>query len=129
MITQRYDYTPISRTTVDGKRHYCLPDGAKVPSVTTILDRTKSEESKQVLANWKKRVGEKQAQEITTEAANRGTRMHGYLEMYIQQDELKPLPPNPYAHPSWFMAAEVILKGLTNVEEFWGCEVPVYYSG
>lgn len=129
MITQRYDYTPISRTTVDGKRHYCLPDGAKVPSVTTILDRTKSEESKQVLANWKKRVGEKQAQEITTEAANRGTRMHSYLEMYIQQDELKPLPPNPYAHPSWFMAAEVILKGLTNVEEFWGCEVPVYYSG
>ena len=53
MITQRYDYTPISRTTVDGKRHYCLPDGAKVPSVTTILDRTKSEESKQALANWK----------------------------------------------------------------------------
>jgi genome maintenance exonuclease 1 len=129
MITQRYDYTPISRTTVDGKRHYCLPDGAKVPSVTTILDRTKSEESKQVLANWKKRVGEKQAQEITTEAANRGTRMHGYLEMYIQQDELKPLPPNPYAHPSWFMAAEVILNGLCNVNEYWGSEVPVYYSG
>jgi hypothetical protein len=31
--------------------------------------------------------------------------------------------------PSWFMAAEVILKGLSNVDEFWGSEVPVYYSG
>jgi genome maintenance exonuclease 1 len=42
---------------------------------------------------------------------------------------MKELPSNPSAHPSWFMAAEVILKGLNNVDEFWGSEVPVYYSG
>ena len=80
MITQRYDYTPLSRETIDGKRHYCLPNGKKVPSVTTILDKTKSQESRDALSNWKKRVGEQQAQQITTEAANRGTRMHTYLE-------------------------------------------------
>jgi genome maintenance exonuclease 1 len=129
MIKSPYDYTPLNRTTVDGKRHYMTPDGSKVPSVTTILDRTKSEESKQALANWKKRVGEQQAQQITTEAANRGTRMHAYLEHYILQEDMKPLPPNPYAHPSWFMAAEVILHGLSHVTEFWGSEVPLYYSG
>jgi genome maintenance exonuclease 1 len=129
MITQRYNYLPLDRTTIDGKRHYCLPNGAKVPSVTTILDRTKSEESKAALANWKKRVGEQQAQQIVTEAANRGTRMHSYLEQYILNDDLKPLPGNPFAQPSWFMAAEVILQGLSNVDEFWGTEVPVYYSG
>ena len=129
MIIQRYDYTPINRTTVDGKRHYCLPNGDKVPSVTTILDRTKPEEAKQKLAEWKNRVGHEKAAQITTEAANRGTRMHAYLESYILQDDMKPLPTNPYAHPSWFMAAEVILKGLVNVDEFWGTEVPVYYSG
>lgn len=129
MIIQRYQYAPLNRESVEGKRHYCLPDGSKVPSVTTILDKTKPEEKKQALANWKKRVGEAQAQAITTEAANRGTRMHAYLEHYILSDDLKPLPSNPYAHPSWFMAAEVILKGLCNVDEFWGSEVPVYYSG
>lgn len=129
MIVQRYDYTPIDRTTIDGKRHYCLPDGSKVPSVTTILDRTKPQEQREALANWKKRVGEQQAQQITTEAANRGTRMHSYLETYVQMDEMKPLPSNPFAHPSWFMAAEIILQGLVNVNEFWGSEVPVYYSG
>jgi len=129
MIVQRYDYTPIDRTTIDGKRHYCLPDGSKVPSVTTILDRTKPQEQRDALANWKKRVGEQQAQQITTEAANRGTRMHAYLETYVQMDEMKPLPSNPFAHPSWFMAAEIILNGLGNVNEFWGSEVPVYYSG
>jgi hypothetical protein len=129
MIIQKYDYKPLSRTTVEGKRHYALPNGDKVPSVTTILDRTKSEESKAALANWKKRVGEQQAQQIVTEAANRGTRMHSYLESYILGDDLKPLPSNPFAHPSWFMAAEVILKGLCHVDEYWGSEVPVYYSG
>ena len=129
MIKSPYNYTPISRTTIDGKRHYALPDGSAVPSVTTILDRTKSEESKAALENWRKAIGHERAQAITTEAANRGTRMHSYLEAYIMTDDMKPLPTNPYAHPSWFMAAEVILKGLANVDEFWGSEVPVYYSG
>lgn len=129
MIIQRYDYTPLNRTTIEGKRHYALPDGSKVPSVTTILDKTKSQESRDALANWKKAVGEQRAQQIVTEAANRGTRMHAYLEQYVLNGDMKELPTNPFAHPSWFMAAEVILKGLTNVDEFWGVEVPLYYSG
>ena len=129
MIKSPYNYTPISRTTIDGKRHYCLPDGSAVPSVTTILDKTKSEESRQALQNWRNAIGHDRAQAITTEAANRGTRMHSYLESFILSDDMKPLPTNPYAHESWFMAAEVILNGLCNVDEFWGSEVPVYYSG
>jgi len=80
MLIQKFNYKPISRTTVDGKRHYCLPDGTAVPSVTTILDRTKSQESRDALDRWKKSVGVERAQQITTEAANRGTRMHTYLE-------------------------------------------------
>ena len=130
MITPRYDYTPLSRETIDGKRHYCLPDGSKVPSVTTILDKTKPQEKREALANWKKAVGEQRAQQITTEAANRGTRMHAYLETFVMSGDMKDLPSNPYAHPSWFMAAEVILQGLQpNVTEYWGVEVPLYYSG
>jgi hypothetical protein len=129
MLKQQFNYSPISRESVDGKRHYCLPDGSKVPSVTTILDRTAPPEKKEALANWRKRVGEQKAQEITTEAANRGTRMHAYLESYVLNGDMKSLPTNTFAHPAWFMAAEVILKGLTHVDEFWGVEVPVYYSG
>ena len=129
MIISRYNYTPLERTTLEGKRHYCLPNGEKVPSVTTILDKTKPAEAREALANWKKAVGEQRAQQIVTEAANRGTRMHAYLESYVLMDDLKPLPTNPYAHPSWFMAAEVILQGLCHVDEFWGSEVPLYYSG
>jgi genome maintenance exonuclease 1 len=130
MITPRYNYAPLDRTTVDGKRHYCLPDGTKVPSVTTILDRTKPQEKREALNRWKQAVGEQRAQQITTEAANRGTRMHAYLESFVMSGDMKELPSNPFAHPSWFMAAEVILQGLLpNVTEYWGVEVPLYYSG
>lgn len=129
MIIQKFDYKPLDRTTVEGKRHYCLPDGTKVPSVTTILDRTKPEEAKQKLREWRDRVGHERAQQITTEAANRGTRMHTYLERYVKNNDIGDFPTNPFAQPSWFMAAQVILEGLGNVEEYWGCEVPLYYSG
>ena len=129
MITHKFDYTPCDRETINGKRHYCLPDGSKVPSVTTILDKTKPQEEKDALQRWRKSVGEQRAQEITTEAANRGTRMHSYLEQYVLTGDMKPLPGNPFAQPSWFMAAQVILDGLGNVDEFWGVEVPLYYSG
>ena len=129
MITTRFDYTPLARESVEGKRHYALPDGSRVPSVTTILDKTKPAEARQKLQEWKNRVGHERAQQITTEAANRGTRMHTYLERYVKQDDIGDFPSNPFAQPSWFMAAEVILKGLGNVDEYWGCEVPLYYSG
>ena len=109
MIIQKFDYKPLDRTTVEGKRHYCLPDGTKVPSVTTILDRTKPEEAKQKLREWRDRVGHERAQQITTEAANRGTRMHTYLERYVKNNDIGDFPTNPFAQPSWFMAAQVIL--------------------
>ena len=129
MLIQRYDYKPISRQTTEGKRHYCLPDGSKVPSVTTILEATKSEESKRALFEWRKRTGEKKAQEITTEAANRGTRMHTYLENYVKSGQLKAPGSNPYAQQSHKMAEIVIAEGLAHVNEVWGMEVPLYCSG
>lgn len=129
MIISRYDYIPLARESIEGKRHYALPDGSRVPSVTTILEKTKPKEARQALQEWRNRVGEQRAQQITTEAANRGTRMHTYLERYVKNDDIGELPTNPFAQPSWFMAAEVILKGLCHANEFWGAEVPLYYSG
>lgn len=129
MITQKFDYYKPKRVEENGVRHYALPDGSKVPSVTTILDKTKSEEQKQALANWRKRVGEKRAQEITTEAAGRGTRMHKYLEDFVLDDVLKDAGSNPYSQQSRRMAQKIIEEGLVNVNEYWGTEVPVYFPG
>ncbi len=129
MIKEKFDYAPLARESVEGKRHYALPDGSRVPSVTTILEKTKPEEKKKALNEWRNRIGHDKAQQITTEAANRGTRMHTYLERYVKNDDIGDFPTNPFAQPSWFMAAQVILEGLKHVDEYWGCEVPLYYSG
>lgn len=112
---------------VEGKRFYATPDGKKLPSVTTILDKTKSEASKQALNQWRARVGTERAQQITTEAANRGTRMHTYLEKYIREGAIPPKGSNPFSWPSYIMAETVIKQGLVNVQEFWGIEVPLYF--
>ena len=98
-LNTRFNYQPVPRVTIDGKRFYATPDGNKLPSVTTILDKTKSEEKKQILEQWRRRVGHDKAQQITTEAANRGTRMHTYLEDYVKNGEIKEPGSNPYSWP------------------------------
>jgi genome maintenance exonuclease 1 len=117
----------MSRIEIDGKRRYATPDGEKLPSVTTILDATKSEESKQALQNWRKRVGTAQAQAITTEAAGRGTRMHKWLENYIKTGETGEPGSNPYSIQSHTMAHSIISQGLIKCDEYWGTEVPLYF--
>ena len=110
MLVQKYNYAALSRTNINGKRHYNTPTGAPVPSVTTILDKTKSKEKMEALANWRRRVGEQKAQAITTEAANRGTRMHTYLENYVLDGVLKEAGSNPYSWASHAMAQQIIDK-------------------
>jgi genome maintenance exonuclease 1 len=129
VITNKFEYKPMTRGMKDGKRAYLTPEGESLVSVTTILEATKPAEARQKLQEWRDRVGHEQAQKITTEAASRGTRMHTYLERYVKNDDLGEFPANPFAQPSWFMAAQVILEGLQHVDEYWGCEVPLYYSG
>jgi genome maintenance exonuclease 1 len=129
LLIERFNYTPINRESVAGKRLYATPDGRKVPSVTTILDKTKSQEKIDALNNWKKRVGEAKAQEIVTEAAGRGTRMHKFLEDYVKQGTINEPGTNPYSKQSHAMAKTVISHGLVNVNEVWGVEVPLYYPG
>ena len=74
----KFSYPKSSRSIEDGYRKYLLGE-YKLPSVTTILSATKSEEEKAALANWKERVGVKEANRIKTEASSRGTSMHSYI--------------------------------------------------
>jgi hypothetical protein len=127
LLQERYTYTKLSRDDSSGKRLYATPDGHKVPSVTTILDKTKPAESRIALANWRKAVGEAKAQQITTEAASRGTRMHKYLEDYVNGEVLKESVSNPYAQQSLVMAKKVIEVGFPKITEVWGVEVPLYF--
>jgi hypothetical protein len=80
---KKFTYPKSVRSLINGKRHYSI-DNRKLPSVTTILSATQSEEKRQSLANWRARLGAGAANKVMNDAAVRGTSMHTYLEAYIK---------------------------------------------
>jgi len=126
LITEKFVYEKLQRVEVNGKRKYAAPGGVPVASVTTILDATKD---KTHLIAWRKRVGEQKAQEIVTEAAGVGTRMHKYLEDYIDTGEWPQPGSNPYAQQAHMMATQIKENAMVDVDEIWRSEVPLYVPG
>ena len=73
----------LTRKTTEAGRRYFTPDGAAYPSITTVLGIL----SKQGILEWRKRVGEAEANRISTQAATRGTAVHKLAEDYIDNVE------------------------------------------
>lgn len=110
---------------VTKKRVYQTPDGDIVPSVTTILSATKDMTH---LNEWRKRVGEQRAQQITTEASGVGTAMHANLERFVAG--LPRQPGNNTVHViANKMADQIIANGLSKVSEIWAMEQSLYFPG
>jgi genome maintenance exonuclease 1 len=128
MITPRFDYNPISRTTTEGKRLYLTPDGEKLASVTAILSKTKPYEDRAKLQEWRDRVGNAEAQRITNEAANVGSLMHSYLENWIIHDKYD-RSDNMIGRVAGRMADTVVEHISPDLGEIWGTEVGLYYPG
>ncbi len=136
---------------INGLRLYKVGN-KNIPSVTTILDQTKSSKDKESLLRWRKNVGEKEADKIIRKSLLRGTRMHSFIEKYLVN--LKPKTINPQislnldinndekAQPEvisplmdeQLMADKIIFKGLNkygeikNLQEIWGNEVNLFYD-
>jgi genome maintenance exonuclease 1 len=127
MYISKFPYSTLKRVEKSGSRHYLSPTGDKLPSVTTILEATKSAESIKKLQNWRNRVGHDVAKQTTTEAANRGTKMHSYLEKYILESKILSKPDNVFHQSSWVMAQKVIDNGLLKCQEFWGTEINLHF--
>ena len=121
---KRFEYPKSQRSLIQGKRHYDIGQ-TMLPSVTTILSATQSEEKKKALADWKARVGAQQSDRVRDIAAMRGTAMHTYLEGYVRGTGHKDLTSvGREAEP---MAKKIISEGLCDLSEIWGSEVTLYY--
>ena len=125
---KKFRYPRTKRELIEGRRHYDINEGQwKLPSVTTILDRTQSAEKREALRKWREAKGEEEATRIVDSSAARGTAMHKILEKYIIEDGYLDLTDNGLqAHN---MAKQVIERGLCNVPEFYGSEATLYYPG
>ena len=121
--SDRYSYVRGTQIEDHGSRIYDV-NGSRLPSVTTILGRTKDQ---QFLKDWKAKVGEQEAERIKNVSSSRGTAMHKFLENHITgvgYDDLTAIGQEAKA-----MAGKVIEIGLAPVEEYFGSEVTLYYPG
>jgi len=111
-------------TDVDtGTRFYDF-QGIRLPSVTTILAKTKNQ---QYLTNWKNKVGHEEAERIKNLSSKRGTAMHKFLEKHIQGTGYEDLTEiGQQARP---MAQKIVELGLVPIEEYYGSEVMLFYPG
>ena len=119
-LNKKYPYKHYNRFSDTTGRKY-LVDNVKVPSVTTILSATKD---KRFLDNWRRRVGEKEADRIMRQASSVGTEMHQVLEYYLTgqgyynaaEEGTKPR-----------MMAKTILDNIV-LDEVWGNEISLQYK-
>jgi genome maintenance exonuclease 1 len=97
-----------STTFPDGKRYYTLPDGSRLPSVTTVLGAQK----KQAIMEWRKRVGEEKANAISKKASGRGTNVHTLCERYLNNESLGDIMPDA---KEMFISLKPTLNRINNI--------------
>lgn len=119
----KYSYAHGVRYMDHGARNYEVA-GYRLPSVTTILSRTKDTS---FLNDWIARKGRKEAERIKNQSATRGTAMHKYLENYVLGKGYEDL--TELGQETKRMAEKVIEVGLAPVSGYYGSEVTLYYPG
>jgi genome maintenance exonuclease 1 len=117
MITHiRHDIAKLERTTFpDGSRLYKTPSGAAYPSVTSVTGLL----NKQTIIEWRKRVGEEEANRISSRAAKRGTAVHKLCEDFLNNEHVSP---DPFDHHTWV----AILPELRKIDQVHCLETPLY---
>lgn len=120
MILSLKEYKKLTRIENDLGRFYDVGEKIPVPSVTTVLSHTSD---KSFLEEWKKKVGEEEAERIVTESSAVGEKLHDNMEKYLLNGDA---PSGSFLVKS--MSNIIIKKGITDkLDEVWGLEAPLYY--
>ena len=125
ILNTKFNYPKSIRAYTNGRRMYDV-NNEKLPSVTTILNATKSKEAIENLNRWRTKLGAAAADKITKEATSRGQAMHDFLEKFLLGKlNLDLLGDNTLERQ---MADQIIENGLRNkINEIWGVEATLYY--
>ena len=114
------DFELESETTEKG-RVYKVPGGNLYPSITTVL----SAYNKQAIMEWRQRVGEEVANEISRKASGRGTKLHNTVEKYLlnEMSDMKIQTMMPDIKEMFFDMRKIIDE---NIGDIYGIEQPLY---
>jgi genome maintenance exonuclease 1 len=122
-IIKKYNYAELKRQDGDS-RLYLTPDGDALPSVTTILSKTKD---KTFLKQWRAKVGEANAEKIIRDSAQIGTALHLYIERLVNGEKYKDL--TKIGIQAEKMAKKIVEEAFKDITEVWGSEVHLYNPG
>ena len=113
------DIPEIKTETIDRKRYYVTPEGKKYPSITTVLGHF----NKKAIYEWRQRVGDKEANRISTQASRRGTKVHQMCEDFINNelDEKKFMPSDKETFNS---IKNILADNINNIH----CQEATLYS-
>lgn len=123
--SNRFVYEKLERIDTSAGREYLLPSGTHVPSVTTVLDRTKD---KAALKEWADRVGQEEAIRQKEQASYIGTWMHTTLEHVLEGKPLA-LGRDWLAMKGHQMAFTLANRYFGAISEIHGSEVGLHYQG
>ena len=115
-----YGFESLPTENIDGKRYYITPTGEKYPSVTSVTGLL----NRDGIKKWRKRVGEKTANKISTQAARHGTSAHQLFEDYIRNDNFEEKFKG--AMPTTQQAFISLEKELNQIGIVHGLESPLY---
>jgi len=111
-----HDLPKLERDTApDGTRVYKTPSGRAYPSVTTVTGL----HSAKGIAEWRKRVGNEEANKISGRASARGTRIHSLCESYLRGE-----PTNPDIFDTEMFGS--ITDWLSEIDNIHALEDPLY---
>lgn len=106
----------LSRKTIDGVRYYDTPSGKKLVSITSVI----SHYNREIFVNWRKRVGNEEANKVTKQSTSRGTDTHTLIEHYLKNELL------PTVQPLSDMLFKIAKPDLSNIDNIHGLETPLY---
>ena len=97
----------LKRKNIDGARYYTV-NGRPMVSITSVT----SWYNKQIFIDWRKRIGEAEANRITKRATSRGTATHELIENHLLNKEVEFDKPSP---KMLFLQAKETLKNINNI--------------
>ena len=115
-----YGFESLPTENIDGKRYYVTPTGEKYPSVTSVTGLM----NRKGIQEWRKRVGEKKANKISTQASRHGTSAHQLFEDYIRSDNFE--EKYKTAMPTTQLAFNSVKQLLDEIGTVHALEAPLY---
>ena len=113
------DLPKLERETIDGVRYYKVPTDEELLRLVSITSVT-SHFNKEIFINWRKKVGNEEADRITKAATGRGTDMHTLTEHFLKNENL------PKVRPISDLLFKISKEKLKNINNIYALEGSLY---